>query len=656
MDVLVGEVMFLHGWIVKLRTDLGNGRAGLGRIVAGPIGRVGAIPIGRIVAVPIGRVGAIPIRRVVAVPIRRAGAADGVAPAPLLQYTWPMGKRILPALALLFLLAGAAAHAQTGDLKALPLSSEVYFLMDSLYTMEGLGRPSSSRPWSLAEARQILDKVRRASLSRSSTALWDAIEAVLDRAKAGGFHAEANFEAYWHGNTAYNQESDWLYGFVERKPIAKLSADLELPRILYLYCDVQYGRNRFNIADDLRLVTSAYPAGVGAAVPQGDATALMALDSSIYSTPFLTNILEDARDFDYQWPKRAVASFGGEGWNFSFARDKLRWGSGRIGNFILDDHVDYHEYARFVGFSGPWKFDWFAVFFDLNTNQGEQPDREIQTFLGHRLEFRPLPSLKVAVSENLMYRNDSFDLRYLNPAFIYHNLNNRLMFNAIAHVEADWSPAKGITVYGQGVMDQGRAPTESSAQADAMGFLAGVEGAMSLGPGIFVASFEAAKTDPLLYRRDAIDFIMMRRYYTNGDPTGPGYIIEFDYPGFEYGGDALAAQADLEFRIPGKARLALRAFGMRHGEMDFFKPHSKSGDNGYFADYEGTTPSGDVIRDLAALRFYAEFSAPPLFKRIQARTWLHAAWVARSDYTKSTASRSAWEHDVQLTAGCSLAF
>ena len=69
--------------------------------------------------------------------------------------------------------------------------------------------------------------------------------------------------------------------------------------------------------------------------------------------------------------------------------------------------------------------------------------------MGHRLEFRARGGLTLALSEDVMYRNDVFDPRYLNPAFIYHNLNNRSMFNAIAHLELDWSPAPGWKLYGQ---------------------------------------------------------------------------------------------------------------------------------------------------------------------------------------------------------------
>lgn len=554
-----------------------------------------------------------------------------------------------------------AAYGLPGSQEMLPLTSSVYEMMDALYASTGFGTASNARPWTKREAAQILGRLDFALLSTQETALKARIaEAIrpglrFDLADGFGFgvSAEANFEAYWHSSTDFNQESDWLYGFEERKPMAKLSLDFSLDDALYLYCDMQYGRNRFNIADDLRYATDIYPLGIGTVIKPTDSSALIALSSSIYSQPFLTNLLEKPVDFNYQWPKRAIASLGGKRWNLSFSRDKVRWGNGHTGNFILDDHVDYQDFIRLVTFSEIFKYDWTILFFDPNTKVGEQPDREFKLLLAHRLEFRIAKTLTFAISENVLYKNDVFDLRYLNPAFIYHNLNNRSIFNSIAHMELDYSFAKGFNFYAQMTMDQARAPTESSAQADAKGYLGGLEYVRLIGSGCISSSLEFALTDPLLYRRDGFDFVMMRKYYTNGDPTGPGYIISFDYPGFRFGGDALVAQWELSYRVPENGRLTLTVFGMRHGEMDFYRSHNNGGDNTGFADYMGKTPSGDAIEDRIAASLSGNYEIPKTLLWGKVNLWFHTAWVTRSIYTKSSATRSSWSSDLQITAGCS---
>jgi len=546
----------------------------------------------------------------------------------------------------------------------IPLSSPLYEMMDALYQVAAIATPSNARPWSKTEANMILGRVDRASLGSAGISLYDKIAELakpgLKLAFGDGFQfgaaVEANFEAYWHSNTGFDRESDWIYGFEQRKPMAKLSLDFSLDNFFYAYCDMQYGRNRFNIADELFWATDVYHDGIGAIILPTDTRALMAGWSSIYSQSFLTNILEKAVDFDFQWPKRAIASVGGAKWNLSFSRDKLSWGNGHSGNFIVDDHVDYQEFARLIAFSDLFKYDWLFVFFDMNPTVGEIADTKFKVLMAHRLEFRILKRLSFAISENVMYQNDVFDLRYINPAFIYHNLNNRSIFNAIAHAELDFAFAKGFNAYAQFVMDQGRAPTESAVQADAAGYLAGIEYARLVGPGILTSSLEFAKTDPLLYRREFVDFLMFRKYYTNGDPTGPGYILNLDYIGYEYGGDALVLQWDTGFRIPGVAALGLGLFGMRHGAMNFFVSHNKAGDNAGLADYEGSTPSGDVITDTLIATLRGEYEIPRLVSWAKAKVWAHFAWVNRRTYTKSTDTYSEWDSDVQLTAGCSLAF
>jgi hypothetical protein len=564
--------------------------------------------------------------------------------------------------------AARAGFAAKGDAspatsqEIIPLSSTAYADMDALYLLTGTGTPSRSRPWSKSEALKILSRVRREALSGAEAALYDAIARIVEPGLKfkfpDGFEfgvgIDASLEAYYHSNTGYDLESDWIHGFGERKPMARLSLDFSLKDFLYLYCDMQYGRNRFNIDDDLFYVTTRYPRGIGAIIRPEDTWALMAGKSSIYGKGFLTNILGKAVDFNYQWPHRAVASVGGANWNISLARDKIEWGNGHSGNFILDSHVDYQEYARLVAFSDVFKYESLFVFLDANPDVGETADTGFRMLMAHRLEFRILKKLNFAISENVMYKNDHFDFRYLNPAFIYHNLNNRGMFNAIAHVELDFSPVKGLKLYAQGAMDQARAPTEGSEQADAMGYLGGIECAFAAGSGVFTSSLELAFTDPLLYRREAVDFLMFRKYYTNGDPTGPGYIIDLDYLGYPYGGDAIVLQWDGAYRIPGVGTIGARLFGMRHGAMNFFLSHNKSGDNNGLADYEGSTPSGEAVAESFVASLSGDFEAPKLVSWAAASVYARLDWIQKRTWLKSTGGYEGRSMDLQLTAGLTL--
>lgn len=553
--------------------------------------------------------------------------------------------------------------------ETIPLGSSVYRDMDALCLAAGAGTPSNARPWTKDEARMILSRVDRNALGGALQRLRDAIAAELEpgpRFRLGdgsgfGVGLDINAEGYGHANVEdFALDTDWAYGFEQRAPLARLALDFSVMDFLYVYCDLQYGRNRTSSLDEVSLMPEA---GVGAIVPpradgssdaaDGRERGIYVTRSDIYGRAFLTNFFAESYDFDFEWPKRAVASVGGANWNVSLARDRVSWGNGHSGNFIVDDHVDFQDYARAVAYTDRFKYDWLTVFFPVDPGRGETADDGFRVLMAHRLEFRVLERLTLALSEDVMYRNDVFDARYLNPAFIYHNLNNRAMFNAIAHAELDFAAGAGFNLYAQYVLDQARAPNESAAQADAMGWLAGVEHAAAAGPGVVSGALEIALTTPLLYRRDGVDFLMFRRYFTHGDP-GLAYVDHFDYIGYQYGGDAQVLLLELEYRVPGSAELGFRAMGMRHGEMGFFTSHNMAGDNGQLADYQGSTPSGDAVAESLEIGLSGRCPLPRFAAWADASVWARADWIGKRTYIKADASYTGAKADLQVSMGLTL--
>jgi hypothetical protein len=534
----------------------------------------------------------------------------------------------------------------------IPLASPVYEEMDTLYLIAGYGTASNARPWSKSEANLILGRIDRASLQTRALALYDSIAAAISpglRFKLGddsqfGVAFDLAFETYLHQNSAdFDIEEDWIRGAEERRPMAKLKLDFSLGDFFYTYCDLQYGKSRYSDLDKIQSVISLYANGIGAIVGPSDASALIvAEDSAVFGPAFATNVLERSYYVDFITPKRAIAAAGGANWNLSLARDKISWGNGHSGNFVVDGHGDFQDFAQFTAFSDRFKYQWLNIFLETNPSSGANPDTYFKTLMAHRLEFRITRSLTFAVSEDIMYQNDVFNLKYLNPAFIYHNLNNRSMFNAIAHAELDFSPIKGLNAYGQFVLDQARAPNEDASQSDAMGFLGGLEYATPIGKGFLDSSLEFALTTPLLYRRDVVDFLMFRKY----DINGAGNILAIDYLGYQYGGDAMILQGEANWRLPGRGMLGLRLFGMRHGEV-YYSTAVGTG-------YSGTTPSGDVVDETFAASLTGNCELKRLFAWPAASMWAELDWIVKRSYQKSTDNYSAASADIQLTAGVSL--
>ncbi|MDR0760474.1 MAG: hypothetical protein LBF74_10270 [Treponema sp.] len=536
---------------------------------------------------------------------RRIVQAAGLFPLPAITVLIagvllrPLRPRRTGLLLFLFL-PSAAVFSQTQQV--LPLSSPLYDEMDALYALYGLAAPSAARPWTNAEAAGMLQRLDQTAGVGAAAAdsrvqdLYDRIAAelsvpftvTLDNLAALNLQLDAALEAYAHTNSRdFVLEEDWRYGYEERKPLLSLTLELRIASWFYVTSDLRYGRNRFN-ERDMRRDTADLSAGVGAVVPPPDAegeSCAFPYRSWAYGSPFITNVTTGFDEFDFDWPKRANLTAGGKHWNLSIARDRVKWGPGRTGNFVFDDHRDYDEYLQFSAFTDNFKYQWLNVFYAL---PGFGGTGGFKFLMAHRLEFRILPALVFAVSENLMVDPDGFGPANANPAFIYHNWYDRSRFNAIAQLELDYVPAAGWRLYTETVIDQFRAFWEDESEPASWGILGGLEHTRFAGPGLLILSLEGAYTSPLLYRRDQVDFLTVLPVKVNGSKDN----LVFDYTGYPYGGDALVLRLDSRYRFPGGALVSAGFFGAIHGRMNPFVSHNRDGNNGGLANREGSTPSG----------------------------------------------------------------
>ena len=533
----------------------------------------------------------------------------------------------------------------------IPMDSSLYDDIEALYLVTGYGTPSNKRPWSAAEATLILSRIDKSLLTDGMqeffTTVTREVEKNLrytyDKNVDLGFFLDLNAEMYTHSNGSdFSNEADWDFGFPDRSPMLRLRFDMAFSDFLYIYSDLQYQRNRFRYGDSFGEFFIAPDEGIMLTAGPGK----YVTSSSIYNRIFLTNWMSTTYDLDFQVPKRALISTGGKHWNLSIARDKIRWGNGHSGNFVISDHDDYQEYVRFVLFSDKFSYDWTNMFFETNINSGEanSADQEFKIFMAHRLEFRPIDRITFAISENVMYQNDVFSFRHINPANVYHNLNINSMFNAIAHVELDVMLAPGFNLYGQFALDQARAPNESAAQVEAFGYLFGLEHAVNISKGILFSSLEFATTSPAMYRRSNVDFITFRRYHGNNT----SFVTHFDYLGYEYGGDAQVLQLDISYRLPKHRKVALQLMYMRQGEVDFFT------DNSVVNATTDSSPSGAEVAETFKASISAEYSIDNVVSFADTRIWAHLTYIGRRDYTKATRTYHSKRSDVQFTLGISL--
>ena len=564
-------------------------------------------------------------------------------------------------IALLF--PAFAAKGQAVNAYVIPVSSPVYDYMDDLYLLCGMARPSTNRPWSTAEAMMILERIEKTSLDGTALKLYEKIDGILSEGLRWSFGSDFQMDAgiefalemYAHSNTDdFTTEEDWERSYADRKSLMRVHFEFASGTWFYTTSDLHYKWSRADYNDiygnylaDHRVSDDGYVASY-----KMEDSSYYVKKSHAFSQKFFTSFFTNTMNFSFIWPKQAVFSLGGERWNLTISRDRLSMGNARFGNLLVDGH-DFSDFARLTLFGDIFKYDWVLMYLNTLVSDNEQhATTEGRIFMIHTLQFRILNRISLTVSENVMYKYENFDLLYLNPAFIYHNLNNRSMFNALAYLELNAAILPGLEVYGQYAMDQARAPHEGESQSDSSGFVAGLRYTNALGNGVLSSGAEFAFTTPLLYRRDIVDFVRVNRYWSHSnDSFGGGHVPIFDYIGFPYGGDCMLQQLSCDYRSLDNWSASVFARGMDRGYMNMYRSHSTGGKNTDDANYPGKTPSGDVIKRnlVCGLLFDADLGA--LFSWPGVSFGGELDWVNRWDYEKGTGKYSDYETDVQFTLG-----
>ena len=581
-------------------------------------------------------------------------------------------KGVLVSTLLLLLLFGvfSLTASESKPVKAIiyPLESSLYEDMDALYALCGLARPSTNRPWSDAEARMILSRVDKAGLSGIAAELYDRITGVLDEGLRWKFGSDFQLslgldiamEMYAHSNTEdFTTEDDWERSYNERKSMIKAYFEFTSGDNFYTASDIHYRYKRADQDDVFEYYygnldsTDHYVASYKILE---ESRAAHVKKSNQFTQGFFSNVYFNTEHFSFIWPRRAVLSLGGDGWNFSINRDVLSLGNANFGNMLVDSH-HFSDYARLTLFGDIFKYDWVLLYLNTIVSDNEHTTPEDgRIYMIHTLNFRILEKVSLTISENVMYRYENFDLQYLNPAFIYHNLNNRGMFNALAFLDINWTVLPGLEIYGQYALDQARAPHEGDSQSDASGFVAGIQFTNAMGHGVLTTYAEFAQTTPLLYRRDIMDFVRCYRYWSFSNETFVGgHVPFFDYIGFPYGGDCRMLEFCSTYKSLNHWSATLFSRWTDRGYMNIFRSHSNSGNNEDDANYAGKTPSGDIIsRNLTCgLEFEADLDKLFGWPGISFEGELD--WLNRWDYTKATKEYSGYETDIQFTLGVTVA-
>ena len=494
-------------------------------------------------------------------------------------------KRIIISciLTLLSLSALSAAITEGNRQEIVPVDSPIYRAMKNLYISTGLALPSTTGPWSMAEMDMMLDRINPEELNAEERATFDYL--VKEIGKSPRFEpkvAEGIFgftisgdvaaEMYAHTNPDMFQTfDDWGFSkhigdYTVPAPMISVPLETWFGNNIYGYSEFSLGLNRTLI--DMDAQKNAY---------------------------FLTNILmvppTQLNDLNLNFPYRAFGSIGGGHWNISIGREQLRWGPGESGNLTIGDQIKYHNNLRFTAFSKVFKYTFSISSFVhpanyLNETKNEldlaysqtDPRKGLNMFIAHRLEWRILDKVNMALTESIMYQSEDnqFDLLTLSPTAIFHNFYIRSNSNSLLSFEVDYTFLKHWNVYGEVVIDEFRLPGEfdTSGPPSASGYLLGVKTAYPLGKGILSGSIEGVYTDPFLYLRDngedyssehyGINFVVATPDFKN---SGDSYY-DLEYLGYRYGNDSIVGNLNLRYEEYGKWSASFDFVYWADGTMD----------------------------------------------------------------------------------------
>ncbi|MDD3669713.1 MAG: hypothetical protein PHP38_03005 [Sphaerochaetaceae bacterium] len=467
----------------------------------------------------------------------------------------------------------------TNTQKIHSIDSEVYDAITLLYISNGYALPSTGGPWSSDELLLMLRKIDLNSLNDGAKATYDYVLEILSEGdRPVQFGLDVALEGYYHTDTAnFVDESDWIRGYNERKPLLDIILETWPSKHFYGYSSIPVMGTKFSDFDD-----STGPIS-------------FAYGQESFTTNLFFLAPGSIKELDFAMPYKAFGAFGGEGWSVQVGRDRLSWGPGVTGNFMLGEHLKYHNVGRVTTYGEKFKYTFATSFFPHPDNYypiidngkfnytGSQVDvlDGLYMFMAHRLEWRMLADkLSLALSEAVMYQSldNTLDLRILSPTTIFHNYYIRSNANSLLTLELDFTPIKYVNVYGQVVVDEFALPGEpvpgktDGAFPSAFGYMAGTKASYPMGKGMLYGSFEWTKTDPYLYLRYGdgssatwgINYVVaIREYYKTG------YIMyDEQFIGYQYGPDAVVLNGNVGYKQFGKWFAEGNVFYMIHGTHD----------------------------------------------------------------------------------------
>lgn len=553
-----------------------------------------------------------------------------------------MGKKIILIISIIQL-CSLLLFASPSERNMYDTDSRIYTMLNLLMVYSGGTPLSDSGPWSQAELESMLNRLDLETLSDEAQDIYRQLrqELTVDNNTDIRFGLHLNGETYFHTNTGtfFNSDEQWVNDYSQRTSLADVSLQLGMGEYLFGEMNYEVRNNRFH--------------------PETEDT------TGFFGKQFATNFIFDdsVENLNVTNPWTAYLSVGGSHWNIQFGRDTQSWGNSFLGNLVVNDHVDFHEYLTFSAFNDRFKLLSTAMIFDHPSSYGDSPENSpsstdpitgYKMFIAHRLEIPVGKRIRVSLTEGMMIQSPdnssgSIKFSWLNPLMLYHNYYMAGTSNSIAGVSISAHIIPGMKLYGQFVLDEVGAVTETNQKPNAFGYLAGLMYTRPLlEKHMLTLTIEAALTDPFLYHRgDDIDFLVAQR-----QPVSAQYIPgDEDFLGFPYGSDVLI------FGL--KAHLHSLSYWEGYGSIVYMQKgcidENSTYQTGTQASGLETPTSTDLVTDKDSIEHRLIISADttqPLTEKLSVRG--HIDWIHR--WNPENYLANPYTTDIQITASVTFQF
>ena len=415
-----------------------------------------------------------------------------------------MNRKLLTVIILLVI--GVCLFA--GNQKLYDAFSPEYKDVATLCRVSGVLGPSSATPITADELKMAIERIDINKLDSHYKALLDSVNQELKSNDDFSFDYDLAISPQIFYSKDYEkiEQKEFFIPFNDQDPLVYFGLEFE-------YGDSAFFETSFELMNTSSIVDKSNDDKIIPGIPLSSFGFLVDYRNNSFNT-----ILNNCSVPVYgETPSVARGAIGGRWMNVVIGRTRQQMGSSRTANLVVGDNYLFQEAMDFSFFAEPFTYSLNLTHFDLQDSNGivehtrySGPKQQIRIM--HRFDAALIDNFRVALNlGNIIYTDNPFDIRYLFPVFMSHNLYNYQEYpettsakhdeaNNIIGVEFEYIPLPRLELHVQLVVDQFKTFIEQgSSYPNAIGGMIGASYLKSFED--FGVDFwaEAIYTSPVLY-------------------------------------------------------------------------------------------------------------------------------------------------------------